>query len=307
MKSTVFIVIGALVLLLGWWLWTPDKDRALLERSYLRAAEDMIEIAGVHLHVRDSGPRHAPVVIFLHGFGASLHTWESWAAALSGDRRVIRLDLPGSGLSAPDPTGNYSDARSVELLLALMSRLDVERASLVGNSIGGRIAWMFAAEHPERVEKLVLISPDGFASPGFDYGKKPEVPAGVKLMRYVLPKPLLRMSLAPAYADPAVLTDALATRYHDLMRAPGSRDALIARMEQTVLVDPVPLLKKISAPTLLLWGEQDALIPLSNAADYVKAIPRVTLVRLPRMGHLPHEEAPEETLVPVRRFLLDLP
>lgn len=75
LKSTVFIVIGALVLLLGWWLWTPDKDRALLERSYLRAAEDMIEIAGVHLHVRDSGPRHAPVVIFLHGFGASLHTW----------------------------------------------------------------------------------------------------------------------------------------------------------------------------------------------------------------------------------------
>lgn len=188
-----------------------------------------------------------------------------------------------------------------------MSRLDVERASLVGNSIGGRIAWMFAAEHPERVEKLVLISPDGFASPGFDYGKKPEVPASVKLMHYVLPKPLLRMSLAPAYANPAVLTDALATRYHDLMRAPGSRDALIARMEQTVLVDPVPLLKKISAPTLLLWGEQDALIPLSNAADYVKAIPRVTLVRLPRMGHLPHEEAPEETLVPVRRFLLDLP
>ena len=307
MKFTVFILIGALALLLGWWLWTPDKDRALLERSYLRAVEDMIEVAGVSLHVRDNGPRHAPTVIFLHGFGASLHTWESWAAALSGDMRVIRFDLPGSGLSAPDPTGNYSDARSVEVLLALMSRLGVARASLIGNSIGGRIAWMFAAEHPERIEKLVLISPDGFASAGFEYGEKPEVPATVKLMRYVLPKLLLRISLAPAYANPAVLTDALTTRYHDLMLAPSSRDALISRMEQTVLVDPVPLLKKITAPTLLLWGEQDALIPFSNAADYVKAIPRVMLVPLPGMGHLPHEEAPEETMVPVRRFLLDGP
>lgn len=307
MKSTVFVVIGALALLLGWWLWTPDKDRALLEQSYLRAAEDMVEVAGIYLHVRDSGPRHAPAVIFLHGFGASLHTWEPWASALSSDRRVIRLDLPGSGLSAPDPTGDYSDARTLEVLLALMSRLGVTRASLVGNSIGGRIAWMFAAQHPERIEKLVLISPDGFASSDFEYGKKPDVHATVKLMRYVLPKPLLRMSLAPAYANPAVLTDALTTRYHDLMLAPGSRDALIARMEQTVLVDPVPMLKKITASTLLLWGEQDALIPFSNAADYMKTIPRVKLVPLPGIGHLPHEEAPEKTMVSVRSFLLEGP
>lgn len=307
LKFIVFSATGVLVLLLSWWLWMPDKDRALLERSYLRSAKDMIEVAGVNLHVRDNGPRNAPTVIFLHGFGASLHTWEPWAAALSGDRRVIRFDLPGSGLSAPDPTGNYSDARSVEVLLALMSRLGVARAGLVGHSIGGRIAWTFAAEHPERVEKLVLISPDGFASAGFEYGKKPEVPATIKLMRYVLPKPLLRMSLAPAYANPAVLTEALTTRYHDLMLAPGSRGALISRMEQTVLVDPVPLLKKITAPTLLLWGEQDALIPFSNAADYVKVIPQVTLVPLPGMGHLPHEEAPEKAMIPVRNFLLVRP
>jgi pimeloyl-ACP methyl ester carboxylesterase len=297
--------MSILLLLLGWWLWTPDKDRASLERSYLRASHDMIEVAGIKLHVRDSGPRHAPAVIFLHGFGASLHTWEPWATTLLHDMRVIRLDLPGSGLSSPDPTGHYTDARSVEVLLALMNRLNVSRASLGGNSIGGRIAWTFAAQHPERVDKLVLVSPDGFASPGFEYGKTPQVPATVKLMRYVLPKPLLRMSLSPAYANPAALTDELTTRYHDLMLGAGSRDAMIARMEQTVLVEPVPLLKKITAPTLLLWGEQDALIPFGNSADYLKAIPRVTLVPLPGIGHLPHEEAPEQTIAPVRAFLLD--
>jgi pimeloyl-ACP methyl ester carboxylesterase len=304
LKCLAIIVTGLFLLLLGWWLWTPDKARAELERSYLRAPDDMVEVAGSRLHVRDSGPKNAPAVIFIHGFGASLHTWEPWAATLSADRRVIRFDLPGSGLSSPDPTGNYSDARTLDVLLALMARLGVERASLVGNSIGGRIAWTFAAAHPDRIDKLVLISPDGFASPGFEYGKPPEVPATVKLMRYVLPRPLLRMSLAPAYANQAVLTDALTTRYHDLMLGPGSRDALIARMEQTVLVDPVPLLKKITAPTLLVWGEKDALIPFSNSADYMKAIPSAKLVALPGMGHLPHEEAPEQTIGAVRAFLL---
>lgn len=292
-------------MLLGWWLWTPDKDRASLERNYLRAPGDMLEVAGIQLHVRDSGPKTAPAVILLHGFGASLHTWEPWAATLSSDMRVIRLDLPGSGLSSPDPTGDYTDARTLEVLLALMNRLEVTRASLAGNSIGGRIAWTFAAQHPERTDKLVLISPDGFASPGFEYGKKPEVPATVKLMRYVLPKPLLRMSLAPAYANPAALTDELSTRYYELMLGAGSREAMIARMEQTVLVDPQPLLRKITAPTLLLWGEQDALIPFANSADYMKAIPRVTLVPLPGIGHLPHEEAPGQTIAAVRSFLLE--
>jgi pimeloyl-ACP methyl ester carboxylesterase len=304
LKSLALIVIGLFLLLLGWWLWTPDKDRAELERRYLRAPEDMVEVAGTWLHVRDSGPKNAPAVILIHGFGASLHTWELWAAALSADRRVIRFDLPGSGLSSPDPTGNYSDARTLEVLLALMAQLGVERASLVGNSIGGRIAWTFAAAHPDRIDKLVLISPDGFASPGFEYGKPPEVPATVKLMRYVLPRPLLRMSLVPAYANPAVLTDALTTRYYELMLGPGSRDALIARMEQTVLVDPIPELKKITAPTLIVWGEKDALIPFSNSADYMKAIPSAKLVALPGMGHLPHEEAPEQTIGVVRAFLL---
>jgi len=304
LKSLALIVTGLSLLLLGWWLWTPDKDSASLERRYLRSPEDLLEVAGIRLHVRDSGPKDAPAVILIHGFGASLHTWEPWAAVLSADRRVIRLDLPGSGLSSPDPTGDYRDARTLDVLLALLKRLGVERASLVGNSIGGRIAWTFAAAHPDRTDRLVLISPDGFASPGFDYGKQPHVPATVKLMRYVLPKALLRMSLAPAYATPDVLTDALTTRYHDLMRGPGSRDALIARMEQTILVDPVPLLKKITAPTLLVWGEKDALIPFSNSADYLKAIPSAKLLALPGIGHLPHEEAPEQTLGPVRDFLL---
>ena len=303
MKLALTFIVLILVFAGAYWLWTPDKPRKELEARYLNAPTDVLDIAGTRLHVRDSGPRNAPAVIMLHGFGSSLHTWEPWAGSLGDAFRVIRFDLPGSGLSPPDPTGDYSDARSLQLLAALMDRLDVSRASLVGNSIGGRIAWTFAAENPSRVDKLVLISPDGFASPGFGYGQKPEVPQLARLMRYVLPRMLVRMNLAPAFGDKAALTDDLVTRYYDLMLAPGARAAMIARMEQTVLRDPIPLLRQIQAPTLLLWGERDRLIPIASADDYLKAVPHVRLVRLPGIGHVPQEEAPAASLAPVRAFL----
>ena len=222
MKWAVVAAV-ALLLLAGVlaWLWTPDLDRATLQARYLRAPGDLVDVAGVRLRVRDSGPRQAPVLILLHSFGASLHTWDAWAEALSKDRRVIRLDWPGSGLSAPDPTGDYSDARTVQLLLALMDARGVARASLLGHSISGRIAWTFAAQHPGRVDQLLLLAPDGFASPGFEYGKKPALPAVMSWLRYALPRAALRHSLLPAYADPATLSDAMTARYHDLMPGVG--------------------------------------------------------------------------------------
>lgn len=301
-RGVIALLAGAALLLAGV-LYTPDQPRAVLEARYTNAPTDFIEVAGLRLHVRDSGPKDAPAVLLLHGFGSSLHTWEPWAQALSADRRVIRFDLPGSGLTGADPTGDYSDARSVQVIVALMDTLGLQRASVVGHSMGGRMAWRFAADHPGRVDRLVLVAPDGFASPGFEYGKAPDVGVTVRMMQYVLPRSVLTMSLKPAYADPATMTDELATRYHDMMLAPGVRGAMIRRMEQMALTDPVPMLRTISAPTLLVWGGKDAMIPIANADDYLKALPHARLVTLPGVGHLPHEEATAAALAVVRDFL----
>lgn len=304
MKRRILAIAAAVALIAaGVALYTPDADGGTLRARYLASTSDLRTIEGTSLHVRDTGPRDAPALILLHGFGSSLHTWEPWARALDSTYRVIRFDFPGSGLSAPDATGDYADMRSMQLLATLMDTLGVQRATLIGNSMGGRIAWSFAARYPERVEKLVLISPDGFASPGFEYGKPAEVPVALSLMRYVMPKSAFRMSLEPAYADRRTMTDSLTTRYYDLMLAPGARDAMLQRMRQTILTDPVPLLQTIQAPTLLLWGQQDAMIPFGNAADYMKALPHATLVPLPNVGHLPFEESPDASLVPLLRFL----
>lgn len=308
MKRVLLILAGVVILALigvGAWAWTPDLKRMDLEARYLRSPGDLIELDGVRLHVRDDGPRDAPAVLMLHGMGSSLHTWEPWAEALDDRFRVIRIDLPGAGLSGADPTGDYSDERNLAVLSALQDRLKIARWSVVGNSIGGRIGWRYAAAHPDRVERLVLISPDGFASPGFEYGKPPEVPAVLGLMRVALPRPMLKSNIAVGYADPTALTEANVTRYHDLMRAPGGRAALLARMRQTVLVEPGPRLRAITAPVLLLWGQKDAMIPIANADDYLKSLPDARLVVLDDLGHLPMEEDPIGSLPPVRAFLCE--
>jgi pimeloyl-ACP methyl ester carboxylesterase len=301
MKIAVLLALACLAL--GAWLFTPDLPRATLERRYGIGAGDYVTVAGVRLCMRISGPEGAPVLVLLHGFGSSLQTWDAWAASLSNHFRVVRYDLPGFGLTGADPTGDYSVARGVAVLAALLDKLGVARASLVGNSMGGMLAWQFAAAHPDRVDRLVLVSPDGFASPGFAYGKAPDVPLLLSALPYTMPKFMLRLSLAPAFADPAHLTDALVTRYWDMMRAPGVRRAVAPRTAQTILVEPSTTLARIKAPTLLLWGERDGMIPIENALDYLKDIPNAQLVRLAGLGHVPQEEAPGESLKPVTEFL----
>ena len=293
----------AVLTLLTLGLWTPDLPRAELESRYLEAPADLRTVGPWRLHVRDSGPQQAPAVVLLHGFGASLQTWDAWSSGLMKTHRVIRLDLPGSGLSPPDPANDYSDARSLQLLLSLLDGMGIAHATFVGHSMGGRIAWTFAAQHPERTDRLVLIAPDGFASEGFEYGKPPQVPAILGLMRYVLPQFVLRMNLKSAYAQAEHLSDALTTRYHELLRAPGARGAMLERLKQTVLQDPLPLLRQIQAPTLLMWGESDAMIPSGNARDYLQAMADSRLYLSPGVGHLPQEEAAEASLKVLLNFL----
>ena len=306
MTIAAWLLVAAL--LGGGWLWTPDKPRDELEARYGGEGSEFVNVDGVRLHLRDSAaqaPPDTPTLILLHGFGASLHTWEPWAQALKADWRVIRFDLPGAGLTGPDPGNDYSDERAMRLMVALMEQRGVAHATVIGHSMGGRLAWRFAAAQPQRVDKLVLLAPDGFASPGFEYGKAPDVPWTMHLMNWALPRPLLRMALAPAYADPQHLDDTTVKRYHDLLLAPGVRPALIARMQQLVLQEPRPLLQRIASSTLLMWGDKDQLIPPANAQDYLSALPHARLVLLPGVGHLPQEEAPAASLPPLRAFLAE--
>jgi pimeloyl-ACP methyl ester carboxylesterase len=302
--TIVAVTLGLLLLGGGVWLYSPDLPRATLERRWAPPPSQFVEVAGARLHIRDTGPRDGPAVLLIHGFGSSLHTWEAWTPLLEDRFRLISLDLPGFGLTGPDPTGDYSDERSIALLAALMDRLGLADATLVGSSMGGRIAWRFTAAEPTRVARLVLMAPDGFASMGRAYGRAPErLPLLMRLLPYTAPKPLLRRTMQNAYAVPGVLTDAVVDRYHAMLLAPGVRRAILERVLQTRLVPPEPILATIRVPVLLLWGERDGAVPAAHAADYARALPDARTVILPGIGHVPMEEAPEASARAVRAFI----
>ncbi len=297
-------MIAFLLALSVWLAWTPDKTEQVLMQSYSRPGTVRLMVQQQPVFVQDSGPREAPVVLLLHGFGASLQAWDDWAPALEKNLRVLRIDIPGFGLSGPAVNQDYSDAADVARVIAVMDQLGVQQVIVTGHSMGGRIAWNLAAAHPERVSQLVLLSPDGFPDPNAKSDKTYEVPALLGLLPYSLPKWALRMGgVAPAFADDSQLTPQMMQRYHDMMLAPGVRTALLERMRQTRNSDPVARLQSITVPTLLIWGEKDAFIPVGNAQDYLKAMPQARLVTLPGVGHVLHEEAPQASVQVVLDFL----
>ena len=296
--ASAFLSMG---LLYG--LWAPDLALSELKLRYGFDAQQVVQVDGLNIHYKDTGPKDAPVVLLLHGFGSSLQTWDVWAAQLETQYRVIRLDLPGFGLTGPSPLHDYSEAGDLATLTHFVDKLGVASFSIIGHSMGGKMAWGLAAADPDRVKALVLMAPDGFPEVK-DIGSKPyAMPSIMGVIKFSLPKFLVRKSIEPAFFDANALSDSLVDRYYDMLRAPGVRAAILERANQTIYTDPVPRLKKITAPTLLVWGEQDQMIPSSNAQSYANVLSTSKTVLLPKLGHLAQEEQPQIALAHVVEFL----
>jgi pimeloyl-ACP methyl ester carboxylesterase len=297
--ASAFLSVGVL-----YGLWAPDMKMSELKLRHGSSYQQVLEVDGLNIHYTDTGPRDGPVLLLLHGFGSSLQTWDAWSSKLEANFRVIRLDLPGFGLTGPSPARDYSEKNDLATLTQFVNKLGLSSFSVVGHSMGGKMAWGLAAAEPDRVKALVLMAPDGFPQ-AKDIGHKPyEMPAVMGFMKFCLPKFLVRKSIEPAFFNVNALNDDLVNRYHDMLRAPGVRGAILDRGNQTIYTDPVPRLKKITAPTLLIWGEQDQMIPSSNAKSYAGVLPISKTVLLPNLGHLLQEEQPEIGLVHVTEFLM---
>ena len=293
----------AILAIVMYGLWTPDLERAELEKRYVASSPQMLDVDGLQVHYKETGPQAAPALLLMHGFGSSLQAWDDWSLKLEQKYRVIRLDLPGFGLTGASPANDYSEEKDLAILTHFADKLGLEKFSIIGHSMGGKMAWTLAASQPERVQALVLMAPDGFPE-AKDFGTKPyEVPAVTGLIKYFLPKYLVRKSIEPAFAEADALSDARVNRYYDMLRAPGVRAAILERSNQTIYTDPVPRLKAIKAPTLLIWGEQDQMIPSTNAKSYANVLSNSTTVLVPKLGHLLQEEQPEKGLTAVMQFL----
>ncbi len=281
-----------------------DIPTEVLKAKYSTPASKYITIAGANLHYRDEG-QGSPILL-LHGTAASLHTWDGWASVLSKKHRVLRLDLPGFGLTGRNQTDTYTIAYYSDLVGQFMDRLGVDKAHIAGSSLGGQIAYDFAATHPERVQKLILISPTGVTNANDKNISIPfrlaQTPVLRESLKYITPRFIVENSLKEVYGDDSRLSEEAVTLSHDLLLHKGNREAFILRMN-TVDAANLSKLAQVQAPTLILWGEADAWIPVTNAARFLQDIKGAKLKTYAGAGHIPMEELPQETVNDALIFL----
>jgi len=218
------------------------------------------------------------------------------------------VDLPGFGLTGPEPSGDYSSAQYVRFLDGVADKLGLGNFYLAGNSLGGFIAWRYAAAHPERVGRLILVDAGGYPRnrPPLLVFRLAQVPVLSSLLAQMNPRPLVARSLRDVYADPSKVTPELVDLYTDLALRAGNREAFSARASLRE-PDHTGELSRISAPTLIMWGRLDTLIPASDAERFARDIRRSKVVIYEGVGHLPMEEAAARSVDDARSFLLQDP
>lgn len=280
-----------------------------LKKEYANQNSQFTEIDGMQVHYRDEGTGF-PIVL-IHGTGSSLHTWDAWTKELTKTNRIIRMDLPAFGLTGPNATADYSIKSYTNFLYQFLQKIKVDQFHLAGNSLGGNIAWNYAAENPEKVVKLILIDASGLPTnkPQPAIFKMAKTPILSSLFLYVTPKFFIKKNMIEVYADETKITDELITRYHKMALRTGNRQAFIDRAK----IDFKPTtkqnqekLKSIQTPTLLIWGAKDNWIPLDNGKRMESILPNSKLVVLGNSGHVPMEENPEESLMVLKVFFGDL-
>ena len=284
-----------------------DTPASEVEAKWATPPSQFVEIDGVRMHYRDEG--EGPVVVLLHANYSSLFMWEPWVAALRDRYRVIRLDLPAHGLTGPEPGGNYTLERIQQLFEKFVDEKELGRFTVVGTSIGGTVAMRYTADHPDRIERLVLISP-GSLEPRVRGRTTPaNLPKAADILGYILPKSFTRFMLTNDYGDPERVTDAVVDEWYEMWMREGNRLAMLNLLRQYVSGGVEDKIRAVSVPVLLIWGEQNKRVPLALAyetKDLLINSPEVRLEVLPGIGHMLVQEAPEASSQLIRRYLDDV-
>lgn len=289
-----------------------DVPREALVGKYAGGASQFATLpSGASVHFRDEGNPDGPALVLVHGSNASLHTWEPWVAELGGTYRIVSMDLPGHGLTGRVPGDDYSREGMAASVHELTEMLGLERFAIGGNSMGGGVSAMYALEHPERVTALILVNSAGVpvvredTDPPLAF-RLARMPVLSKVMRYVLPRSVVEEGVRKVFVDQSKVTDEMVARYFDLTLHEGNRDATRIRFSSYAGRDEAAFAERlgaIEAPTLVIWGDKDLLIPVAAADTFKERIPHAELVIYENVGHVPMEEVPAESAGAVAAFL----
>jgi pimeloyl-ACP methyl ester carboxylesterase len=249
------------------------------------------------MRVHSSRRGRGPAIVLLHGSGASLHIFDGIAERLAGSLDVLRLDLPGFGITGPRPDRDYRVGTYVSFLHRFLSEHVEGDPILAGHSLGGQIAWSYALEHPRRLAGLVLMNATGYP--------EKTVPLPLRLARTPLLRSVLRRwgsrtatarNLAAAAGKGShAVDDAMIDRVHALMSRPGNRSAFVdfANTDQQDRSTQIP---EIRTPTLVLRSD------LVDGQHFARDIQESREIVLPGVGHLMPAEAPDAVSAAILTF-----
>lgn len=309
-KALGSIALGFVVLLLIGLTVFGQKDIPVekLKIKYATGTSTFMPLMGMQVHYRSEGNQEDSLpLILIHGTSSSLHTWDSLVSLLthSTHKRIIRLDLPAFGLTGPNPENKYTATYYSLFLDSFLNQLHINKCILAGNSLGGAIAWQYTVAHPSKVSQLILIDAAGYpiknekGSLGFKIASMPIIN---NLLLFITPKSLVKKSLATVFYNHDLITDATVTRYHEMLLSEGNRRAALSLFQNRVAPDAT-LIKTITTPTLIVWGDQDQLISVENAYLFQRDLKNSSVVILKKVGHIPMEEAPIAVANSIKAFI----
>ncbi len=315
LRRTLAVILTIVAVLAAGWLALRRADIPYdtLETIYSTPDTQFMTLDdGLKVHYTDTGPQDRSAIVLVHGFSSSLHTWDAWKTNDEVDFRVITLDLPGHGLTRADDPIQPNIERFTAVVHEVTQDLGVERFTLAGNSMGGNTAWSYALSYPETLEGLILVDASGWRETAEDNENSPFIfrllanPVARAVMKDLDMTSLTRSGLEDSYTDQSFVTDELVDRYVALSRAPGHRETLLGIMAGQRVEATAEALSAIQVPTLVMWGRDDNLVPVSSAQKFADAIEGSTQAIYDGVGHLPQEEAVEQSIADVRAFMLEV-
>jgi pimeloyl-ACP methyl ester carboxylesterase len=262
----------------------------------------------INLHQKRFG--NGDPILCVHGLGANIFTWRHFITPLSKQNKLILVDLRGFG-SSPKPADNhYSIEQHADDIYRIILNDNLTKLTIIGNSLGGAIALLVALglceQEPNRLSRLVLIDAGAY---------KEYLPGYLKLMRSFLGKLIVysapsrlaaKFVLKASYYDKNKITAEQVKAYADPIASEGGRHGLLETARQCVPVNSdeiISKLNRITVPTLILWGKDDAVIPLKVGELLDQALPDSQLEVLQQCGHIPQEEKADQTIASILRFM----
>lgn len=302
----ILVAISIVLLAALFVLYKSDIPAETIRMNYADTTSQFLPLMGMQVHFRDQGNQSDTVpLVLIHGLSSSLHTWDSLVIRLKENRRIIRLDLPAFGLTGASAEGEYSWDYYNRFIDSFLTALKIKQCILVGHSLGGYVAWNQAIYKPQRLAKLILINSGGYprknekGNIGF---KLASIPVVGNIITKFTPKKLIKKSLEDAYADDSKINDALVDRHFNLLLREGNRKATIDFFRQRAT--PLPeKIKLVQVPTLIIWGEDDQMIDVSNAYKFQTDIRGSKLKIINHSGHVPMEESPEAVFQAIKDYI----